>query len=114
MDEPDHIAGELFGRIGHARPNDLVFLLERRIVDPVVQAATLESVVDLAGPVRGEDDARLLLGLDGAELGDRDLEVRQDLEQVGLELLVGPVDLVDEQDRRNAIRVLRAPGAAGA
>ena len=34
------------------------------------------------------------------ELGDRDLEVRQDLEQHRLELLVGLVDLVDEQDDR--------------
>ena len=86
--------------------DDLVFLLERRIVDPVVQAAALERVVDLAGPVRGQDDARRPLGPDRAELRDRDLEVRQDLEQVRLELLVGPVDLVDQQDRRNAVRRL--------
>ena len=44
-----------------------------------------------------------LLGLDRADLGDRDLEVGQDLEQVRLELLVGAVDLVDEQDRRDAV-----------
>ena len=30
----------------------------------------------------------------------RDLEVRQQLEQEGLELLVGAVDLVDQQHRR--------------
>ena len=44
-----------------------------------------------------------VLGLDRADLRDRDLEVGQDLEQVRLELLVGPVDLVDEQDRRDAV-----------
>ena len=33
-----------------------------------------------------------------AELRDRDLEVRQELEQERLELVVGAVDLVDEQD----------------
>ena len=37
---------------------------------------------------------------DRAELGDRDLEVGQQLQQEGLELLVGAVDLVDQQHRR--------------
>jgi hypothetical protein len=37
---------------------------------------------------------------DGAEFGDRDLEVGEDFEQECLELLVGAVDLVDQQDRR--------------
>ena len=44
---------------------------------------------------RGIDSA-----LDGAELGDADLEVGQELEQERLELLVGAVDLVDQQHRR--------------
>jgi hypothetical protein len=35
---------------------------------------------------------------DRPELGDRDLEVRQQLEQERLERVVGAVDLVDEQD----------------
>ena len=69
----------------------------------MVEAAALERVVDLARPVRGQDHARRDLGPDRADLGDRDLEVGQDLEQVGLELLVGPIDLVDEQDRRHAV-----------
>ena len=38
--------------------------------------------------------------LDRAELGNADLEVGQKLEQKGLELLVGAVDLVDQQHRR--------------
>ena len=41
-----------------------------------------------------------VLRLDPAELGDRDLEVRQQLEQHRLELLVGLVDLVDQQHDR--------------
>ncbi len=36
----------------------------------------------------------------GAELGNSDLIVGQHLEQIGLELLVGAVDLVDQQHRR--------------
>ena len=38
--------------------------------------------------------------LDRAELGNADLEVGQQLEQERLELLVGAVDLVDQQHRR--------------
>ena len=40
------------------------------------------------------------VGLDRAELGDGDLEVGQHLEQIGLERLVGAVELVDQQHRR--------------
>ena len=35
-----------------------------------------------------------------AEFGNRDLKVRQELEQEGFEFLVGAVDLVDQQHRR--------------
>ncbi len=103
VDEADDLAGEPLGRLGDLGQDDLVFLLGRRVVDPVVEAAALERVVDLARPVRGQDHPRRGLGLDRADLGDRDLEVRQDLEQVRLELLVGAVDLVDEQHRRDAV-----------
>ena len=41
-------------------------------------------------------------GLDGAEFGDRHLEVGQHLQQEGLERLVGAVELVDQQHRRAA------------
>ena len=43
---------------------------------------------------------RRRLGPDRAHLRDGDLEVGEHLEQEGLEGLVGPVDLVDEQHRR--------------
>ena len=36
--------------------------------------------------------------LDHAQLGDRDLEIGEDLEEHRLELLVGLVDLVDQED----------------
>ena len=38
-------------------------------------------------------------GVEGRQLGDRDLKIREDLEQKRLELLVGPVDLVDQEHR---------------
>ena len=45
-------------------------------------------------------DDRRLRGLDGAELGDRHLEVGEHLEQERLEGFVGAVELVDQQHRR--------------
>src|SRR6185437_11150721 len=53
--------------------------------------------------VRGQDHDRALLGRDRAELGDRDREVRQELEQERLELVVGAVDLVDQQHHRSVV-----------
>jgi hypothetical protein len=68
----------------------------------VVQAAALQRVVDFARPVRGEDHPWRALGPDRADLRDGHLEVREDLEEIGLELLVCSIDLVDEEDRRDA------------
>ena len=38
-----------------------------------------------------------------SELGDRDLELGEHFEQIGLERLVGAVELVDQQHRRHAV-----------
>ena len=93
----------------HAQPDDRHLAVEVGVLDPVVQAAPLEGVVDVAGAVARQHDERRVLGAEQAELGDRDLPVRQDLEQVGLELVVGAVDLVDEQHRRRALAGLDRP-----
>ena len=91
------LGGELLRDAGHAQPHDLDLPLERGVADPVEERAPLERVVELARAVRGEHDRGLAPGADRAELGDRDLEVREHLEQERLELLVGAVDLVDQQ-----------------
>ena len=44
------------------------------------------------------------VGANGAELGNRDLELREQLEQVPFELFVGAIDLVDQQHRRPRAR----------
>ena len=62
--------------------------------------------MNLTRAVGCDDHERRLPGLDGADLGDRDLEVREQLEQEGLELLVGAIDLVDEQHRRDEVLVV--------
>ena len=56
--------------------------------------------MQLAGAVGGEHDDRRGRGRDRAELGDAHLVGREHLEQERLELVVGPVDLVDQQHRR--------------
>ena len=84
------------------------------IIDPVIEAAPLQRVVDLARAVGGDDDDRRLLRLDRADLRDRDLEIGQHFEQIGLERLVGAVELVDQQHRRAADVAAPAPGAAAA
>ena len=71
----------------------------------MVETAPLQRVVDLAGPVRGNDDDRRRLGGDSAEFGDRNLPFRQDFQKIGLERLVGAVQLVDQQHRRAAVVV---------
>ena len=69
-------------------------------VEIVVEAAAAERVGQLARAVRGQHDAWDRDGLDRAELGNRDLEVGEELEQERLELLVGAVDLVDQEHWR--------------
>ena len=61
--------------------------------------------MQVPGPVRGEHGDRGQRGLLGAELGDGDRRLGQQLEQERLELVVGPVHLVDEQHGRAGTRV---------
>ena len=70
------------------------------IVDVEVQAAPLEGVAHLPGVVGGQEDQGLLVARrDGSDLGDGHLEVREHLEQEGLELGIRLVHLVHEQQR---------------
>src|SRR5487761_346877 len=106
LNQRRHLTREALGGLRRACPNNLDLFLEVRIVDPVIKAPALQGIVHLAGPVGGDDHERRLLRLDGSDLRDRHLEVRQQFQQEGLELLVGAVDLVDEQDRRRGVVVV--------
>src|SRR6516165_5082067 len=66
----------------------------------MIKAAALERVVDLAGAVRGNDHDRRMYGFDSPELRDRDLEVRQHLEQECLKGFIRTIELVDEENGR--------------
>ena len=96
----DQAAGQRLGELGRVQADDLHLALELRVVEPEVEAAALQRLGQLARVVRGEDDDRHRRRRDLAQLGDRDLEVGEQLEQHRLELLVGLVDLVDQQDDR--------------
>ena len=100
------LASESLGDLGRTDAHDRHLSLEVRVVDPVVQAAALERVVDLARAIPGEDHQRWVRRADRPQLGDADRVVGEDLEQECLELLVGSVDLIDEQHRRHGIVVV--------
>jgi hypothetical protein len=92
------LVGEALGSLRHADGQDAELLLESWKIDPVVEAAPLERVVDLTGAVGGQDHDRNVFGPDGSQLGHRHLEVGEELEQEGFQLLVGTVHFVDQED----------------
>jgi len=100
LDEGDDLAAEGRGEIGEPELEDGQLPFSGRVVDPVEEAAALERVVHFAGAVAGENDARRARCPDGAYFRDRHREIAQQLEQERLELLVGAIDLVDQQHGR--------------
>src|SRR5699024_8623201 len=97
-----HHAYELLGQpvveFRHPGGEDLALQLGRREVEVQVEATSLERLGQLAGRVGGEHHERASGGLYGPEFGDGHREVAEDLQQQALDLDVGLVDLVDEQD----------------
>src|SRR5262245_1969785 len=63
--------------------------------------------MNLARAIRRDDDDRRLDRSHGAQLWNCDLEVRQQLEEESLELIVGAIEFVDEQDGHVARLVLQ-------
>ena len=70
---------------------------DAREVHEEMQAAAQQRLREIAGAVRGQHHAGRWRARERAELGDRDLEVAQHLEQERLELRIGLVDLVDQE-----------------
>src|SRR5699024_12329287 len=63
------LLGEQLGYVGNARAYDLDLALEAGMIDPVVETAALERVVQLPGTVGGQHDDRRLGRAYRAELG---------------------------------------------
>src|SRR6185436_10346485 len=72
--------------------------LERGVLNPLVQTASFEGVVYFTCAVRREDDQRRLTRPKRSQFWNRDLEFGEQFQQKPFELLVGAIDLVDEQD----------------
>ena len=60
----------------HLRADDGIFFLKSRVIDPVEEAATLQGIMNLAGPVGRQDHEGVTFGLQRADFGDTNLEIR--------------------------------------
>src|ERR1700722_10895778 len=87
-----HLVGQLLADAGHLGPHDLALAFEVRVVDVQVETAALECLGQLTRVVGGEEHHRELGGPHGAELGDRHLVLRKDLEQECLRFELDAVD----------------------
>src|SRR6202044_421224 len=99
LHESGRLLSQRLAELRHLEPDDLQLLLEARIRDPKVQAPAAQRIRQLAGAVRCQDHIRRMRRANGAELRDRELVLRQGLEQQCLEFLVRPVDLIEQQHR---------------
>ena len=100
MDGLGHLEGQTLVDIGQLGPDDGHLLLQAGVLDVEVGAAAAECLAEGPGAVGGQHHEGDGLGPDGAHLRDGHLHLREKLQQEGLELLVGLVDLVDEQHHR--------------
>ena len=98
MHEFHQLVAQLGVHIRHPAEHDALLQFHRREGDVQVQAAALEGVGDVPRVVAGQEYHGGGARLDGAYLGDRDLVVGENFQQQRLELVVGLVDLVDQQD----------------
>ena len=72
LDRRRDLAGQAVGDLRGTEAHDGDLPLEVGVLHPVVEAATLQRVVDVAGAVGGEHHDRRGAGGEGAELGHRD------------------------------------------
>src|SRR3954453_5956036 len=72
-DEVDELAGHVVGQLGRVELDDLQLVLERRVVEPQVQAAALQGLGQLTRVVRREQHDRVRPRHHRPQLRDRDL-----------------------------------------
>src|SRR5699024_1411202 len=97
LDKRHHLLLQASAGVGRLDLHDGAFAFGVGVINPVVQATTLDGVVDFTRAIGGDDDNRALLGANRANLGHGYLKIRQQFQQVGLERLVGPIELVNQQ-----------------
>ena len=89
------VSDEALVDIGDLELAYAALLLDAGEVDEQMQASAAQRLRQLARAIRGQHHDRTLVRAQGAELGDRDLEIGKQFEQEGLKLLVSFVDLID-------------------
>ena len=65
----------------------------------MIKAAPTQRVAKLTRAVGCQDDIRNRRGDDRSKFGNGDLEIGQHFQQIGFELFVGAVDLINQQNR---------------
>src|SRR5262245_34521145 len=105
LNEGGHLTCQSRGGMRHLRHDDAQLFVEIRIVDPEVETAALERVVQLACSVGCDDDDGWRCGANSPKLRDRDLKIGQKLEQESFELIIGPVQLINQEDWGTTPRV---------
>ena len=97
VDHGSHLLRQRLAGERHLGTDDFELALALGVVEPVVQAAALDRVIEFAGAVAGEDGHRLELRADGADLRHAHLVFTQVFEQKGLKRLVSAVHLVNQE-----------------
>ncbi len=106
VDCPGHLYRQVLVDVGQLGADDGHLLLHVRVLEVEVGAPPPQGLAEGPGPVGREHHEGDGPGPHHPYLGDGDLHLAEQLQQKGLELLVGLVDLVDEQHHRP----LRADG----
>src|SRR5215472_3429830 len=92
LHKTDDLARQVLTGSRYFALQDLELARRARIIDPVVETAPLQRVVDLAGAVRGDYDDRRMRGVDRADFRDRHLKIGKQLQEICLERLVSAVE----------------------
>ena len=98
LDKPGGLGRKVPGQVGKPGRKDTDFAVLARVFHVVIDAPPPERVAQFPGAVGGQENQRYALGREGAEFGNGDLIIGKDFQEIGLEFLIGAVDLVNEEN----------------
>ncbi len=109
LDRAGHLPRQSLVYLRNPQSDDFDFPLETGMFHPVVQTASLQCVMHVPGPIRGEHHDGNFRCSVRADLGNGHLDVGEKLEEIRLEFVVGAVDFVDEEYGCRAVARLDCP-----
>ncbi len=80
LHENRNLMDKRFFQFRYPRLNDFHFLVQVRIIDPVIKTAPFEGVVDVAGSIGCNHDHGFLSGFQRADFRNRYLKIGQDFQ----------------------------------